>query len=392
MKALAEIDNRLAEISTEIETRSNELTDEELTRFNTEVTNLKEERKAALDIVEKRKALLDSIAEGATGVTVRSFSEATNESDPFGTIEYRKAFMNHVLKGEALPAEYRADAKTFTTDIGAMIPSTVLNQIIQKLESVGMILPLVTRTAYRGGLTIPTNSVKPVASWVSEGQGSDKQKQPVTGTITFAYYKLRCAVAVTLEVDTMAMSAFENLLISNITEAMIKALETAIINGTGIGRPKGILAETPPAGQALSITALSYDTLTEAEAAIPMAYEAGVMWCMSKKTFMAFSGLTDTAGQPIARVNYGIGGKPERTLLGRSVVLCDYVTSYASGLAAGTVFAFLFNFKDYVLNTNYAMGIKRYEDNDTDDFITRAIMLVDGKVVETSSLVTLKAA
>ena len=36
------------------------------------------------------------------------------------------------------------------------------------------------------------------------------------------------------------------------------------------------------------------------------------------------------------------------------------------------------------------MGVKKYEDNDTDDLVTKGIMLVDGKVVDKHSLVTLK--
>ena len=35
------------------------------------------------------------------------------------------------------------------------------------------------------------------------------------------------------------------------------------------------------------------------------------------------------------------------------------------------------------------MTIKRYEDNDTDDQVTKAVMLVDGKVVDKNSLVTI---
>ena len=111
---------------------------------------------------------------------------------------------------------------------------------------------------------------------------------------------------------------------------------------------------------------------------------------MSKKTFMAYYGLTDDVGQPIGRVNYGISGAPERFLLGRPVVCCDYLDSYAATLTAGKVFAFLFRFEDYVLNTNYQMTVKRYEDNDTDDQVTKAIMLADGKVIDKGSLVTLK--
>ena len=153
---------------------------------------------------------------------------------------------------------------------------------------------------------------------------------------------------------------------------------------------KGILAETPAEGQTVKSAAPAYADLIAAEAALPQAYENGAVWCMSKKTFMSYYGLTDTNGQPIGRVNYGIAGKPERTLLGRAVVCCDYVKSYDKSLAAGTKFGFLFNFKDYVLNTNYAMGVKKYEDNETDDQVTKGIMLVDGKVVDKNSLVVLE--
>ena len=252
-----------------------------------------------------------------------------------------------------------------------------------------MILPLVTRTAYKGGVSIPTSSAKPVASWVSEGAGSEKQKKG-TGSITFAYHKLRCAVAVSLETDTMALSAFEATLINNVVEAMTKAAEQAIISGSGSGQPKGILAETPVDGQAIESVTPTYTDLVNAEAALPQAYENGAVWCMSKKTFMQYAGMVDEVGQPIGKVNYGIGGKPERVLLGRPVICCDYVTSYTSTLDAATVFAFLFNFKDYVLNTNLNMTVKKYEDNDTDDMVTKAIMLVDGKVVDKNSLVTIK--
>lgn len=400
---LKEIEARLAQIKNELNTRAAEMTEAEITELEKEVTALQEERAALQAAAEKRTALLQKIANGepvegdgtdAAPVVLRNFKPADNDSDgdKYGSMAYRKAFMQHVCRGAEIPAEYRADAVSKTTDVGAVIPTTVLNQIIEKLESTGMILALVTRTAYKGGVGIPVSTVKPTATWVSEGAGSDKQKKDIKkeGMITFAYHKLRCAVAVSLEVDTMAMSAFETLLINNIVEAMTKALEQAIIDGNGTGKPKGILQETPADGQSIDSAAPAYADLINAEAALPQAYENGAVWCMSKKTFMQYYGLTDTNGQPIGRVNYGIDGKPERTLLGRAVVCCDYVTSYAAGLDAGTPFAFLFNFKDYVLNTNYAMGMKKYEDNDTDDLVTKAIMLADGKVVDKNSLVVIK--
>ena len=408
---LKEIEQRLAAIRTELTTRGADMTDEEVATLEQEVTDLQEERKGLLAAQERRKKLLENIAagnpvddngNGAEPTLLRNFNGANGAGEPgngenqngdkYGSMAYRKAFMQYVCRGTAIPAEYRRDAISTTTDVGATIPTTVLNQIVEKLENTGMILALVTRTAYKGGVSIPVSTVKPTATWVNEGAGSDKQKKDITkgGMITFAYHKLRCAVAVSLEVDTMAISAFETLLINNIVEAMTKALEQSIIDGNGTGKPKGILAETPAEGQTVKSAAPAYADLIAAEAALPQAYENGAVWCMSKKTFMSYYGLTDTNGQPIGRVNYGIAGKPERTLLGRAVVCCDYVKSYDKSLAAGTKFGFLFNFKDYVLNTNYAMGVKKYENNETDDQVTKGIMLVDGKVVDKNSLVVLE--
>lgn len=339
-------------------------------------------------LAKEAGAINNGTVEARTIQTFNGGESPENRSEEQKEAEYRKAFMNYVLRSETIPTELRAT--TLTSDVGSVIPQTVLNRIVEKLEATGMILPLVTRTTIKGGVTVPTSTVKPTASWVAEGAGSTAQKK-TTGTITFSYHKLRCAVAVSLEVETMALAVFEQTLINNVVEAMTKAIEQAIISGDGIGKPKGILAETPNAGQALDIAKLEYKTLTDAEGALPLEYEAGAIWVMTKKTFTDFQAMTDTTGQPIARINYGIGGATERTLLGRRVVLCNYIDSFSTA-TVGNSFAFLFNFNDYVLNTNYQMGVKKYEDNETDDLVTKAIMVVDGKVIEKGSLVVLKKA
>lgn len=325
------------------------------------------------------------------GRVIDATSISADSEDVTSSKEYRKAFMNHVMTGAVMPGEFmNVDVNTKTTDIGVMIPDTVLQRIIQKMESTGMILPLVTRTSIKGGVTVPTSSLRPTATWVSEGAGSDKQKK-TTGSITFSYHKLRCAISMSLEVDVMALEIFETQFTNEVAEAMVKAIEQAIISGTGTGQPKGILSETVAEGQNIDIAASAeptYDTLLDAEAALPLAYENGAVWFMTKKTFMKFIGIKDDAGQPIARVNHGINSKPDRTLLGRQVVCNDYMASLGAAISQDTVIAFLFNPADYILNTNYSMGIREYYDEDTEDKIKKSVMLVDGKVVDKNSLVT----
>lgn len=307
-------------------------------------------------------------------------------------MKYRKAFMQFVLRKQPIPMELRANEVTMTTDVSAVIPTVLVNRIVEELSSHGNILPLITQTNYKGGVSIPVSNVRPVATWVAEGSGSDKQKKTVQESITFTYHKLRCAIAMTLETTVVTLQVFEDTFVRQAIEAMYIALEKAVINGTGSGQPKGILAETAKSGQALTAAELTYQLLVEAEAALPTAYENGARWCMTKKTFMGFIGMVDGAGQPIARVNAGFAGKPERTLLGRPVEITDHLDSYSASLAKGKVFAFLFNFKDYVLNKNMDLITKFYEDNDTDDQNFKAIMLADGKVVDKGSLVTIAKA
>lgn len=306
-------------------------------------------------------------------------------------LEYRRAFQDFVTTGTPIPTELRVDASTKTTDISTVIPTVLVNKIVEKLESTGMILPLVTRTAFAAGISIPTSSVKPVATWVGEGVTSDKQKK-TTSKITFTNFKLRCEISMSMEASTMAIAAFEAAFVRQVTEAMVKAIEGTIVStAAGTTSPKGILAETPPTGQLIETATLTYQLLVDAEAALPQAYENGGVWCMTKKTFMGFIGMVDDAKQPIARVNYGIGGSPERTLLGRSVVLCgDYLDSFSATLTAGKIFGFIFKFSDYALNTIYDMGVQRKQDWDTEDMLTKAVMALDGKVVDVNSLVVLK--
>ena len=366
---------------------------EEANKKREAVTELDKNFEAAAKAEANLRALstpplpLSGVGDGA------SFGRGDDENaeDMYDSVEYRKAFMNYVLKGTAIPEKFRnVSATTKTTDVGSVISPTIVNRIVEKMESMGMILPLVTKTSYAAGATVPTSSVKPEATWVAEGGTSDKQKK-ATGQIDIKGYKLRCAISMTLETSVMSLQIFETVFVNSVSEAMVKAQEKAFIFGTGSGQPKGVLTETAESGCNIDIAANSdptYQTLVEAEAALPLAYENGAVWNMTKKTFMKFVGMVDTNKQPIARVNYGIDGKPERTLLGRRVVLNDYMTSLGATINKDTVVAFLFDWSDYMFNTNYNMVVKSYEDNDTEDQITKAVMICDGKVIDKNSLVT----
>lgn len=368
-----------------------ETLDDEYTQYTEAKANV-ETMKGAVSVPN----VLSNAAHAGTADGIIASVGGMIHEDPTNSIEYRSAFMNYVLHGEKMSNNLtNSDEITTTSDTGAVIPNTILNKIIEKMEKTGDILNKVTRTFYKGGATVPTSAAKPVATWTNERGKTDKQKKTL-GSITFSYFKLKCVVAVSIAVDTVTLDVFERTLTSNIAEAMVKALEKAIIAGEGASanQPEGILTETPLDGQTVKIAngkGITYKDLCNAESKLPAAYESAE-WYMTKSTyFNQIAAMTDTSGQPIARVNAGITGKPEYRILGRPVnfVSSEYMADFAATVSEDTVIAFMFRMEDYMLNTNLNVTVKRYDDDDTDDQMTKAIMLADGKVIDNNSLVEL---
>lgn len=388
-----------------------------------EVRALGDTLEALLSELTEAKAQLDELDEPAGGEggeggegrkaglgVIATMPQSRTAVQQDSDLELRKAFKKFIATGDKTELRQAAGNTTTGDNVGTVIPENLLNQIMEKIESVGTIYNLVTKTSYPVGQTIPKEATKPVATWVGrnnstpssstsgEGNGSTVGKGVTLDTaISFTHFKLRCEVAMTEEVATMALSSFEALFVKNVSLAMLRAIEFAIVDGDGYGMPTGILANTAPTGQALEIAAadtLTFETLCNAEAAIPVEKEAGAKWCMTKKTFMSFIGMTDQNGQPIARVNYGLNGKPERTLLGRDVVLYvpqtgSHIGNYGDTVEANTLFAFIYDFADYILNNNYDLGIQHKIDWDNEDHRTKAVAAYDGKAIDISSLVTL---
>ena len=165
-KRLIEIRNRKEEIRKALQGEGKvdlKALQEELRSLDAEQKEIEEREKIAHDI---------NVGKESSSVHKRQKPEEVAVVHDLDSEEYRKAFMDYVTRGTAIPTEFR-DA-TNTTDAGALIPPVTLNRVVEKIRTYGNILPLVTRTAYASGLAIPTSDVKPVATWVSEGATSTK--------------------------------------------------------------------------------------------------------------------------------------------------------------------------------------------------------------------------
>lgn len=319
--------------------------------------------------------------------------------DSFDTEEYRRAFMDFACRGVAIPSELRADALTTTSDASAVIPTTILNEMVKELKTYGNLYSRVRKLNVQGGVKIPILSVKPTATWITADTGtseSDEQKIQSNTSVTFSYYGLECKVAQTLLVNVTTLDMFQSLFAELAVEAIAKALDYAIINGSGSGEPLGIANDTRVDSKRIVTMPVAdvgkWDKWKKnVFAKIPSAYRNGV-FVMAQGTFDGYiDGMVDSNGQPIGRVNYGIDGGETYRFGGKEIVIVesDIIKDWDSA-SANDVVAIFCNFSDYAFNSNMQMQTVKWTDHDTNEIKNKVILIADGKLIDPYGVVVIK--
>lgn len=383
---LKDIETRKAQIAEECKKASGA----DLDKLYKEMNDLKakeEEIRKQQDEMEKRKYIADQINKNEIVTKKIDEKKEPNNMYTVDSNEYRKAFMDYVLSGKMTP-EFRSAATT--ADNGAVIPTAVMNTVVEKMEQYGNILPLVRKLSYPAGVVVPTSALATEAKWMQEGAAVDVNGKS-TVAVTFGAYELAAAIGISFKAHIQSLSAFEAAVAENVSRAMVKALEKAIISGDGAAKPKGIVTETVPEAQKVTLSAkLGYKDIVNMVKAIPSAYKDGAVLTMNENTFLDMATVVDNNGQPVAHVNYGVDGEPIAALLGKKVVFTDYLPDLTSA-KAGDVVAFAFQYDKYILNTAYQMDLVTYTEDATRNKVYQSIGMYDGKVVDSNGLVLVVA-
>jgi len=412
---LAKKNERKQAINTQAETCENV---EELRKLNEELTGLNEEIRSLQEMADSmpddavpsvdnpagldangqsaRTRAVNGEIPGIVGASARSEQNSSEKrtNDKFSTMEYRTAFMKYVQTG-VKPAELRDDAFTGVADAAAVIPTTIVNEVIRTLKQYGQLYARVRKLNVKGGVKIPVSSVSPTATWITESTVSDRKKVDMSGSVTFSYYGLECKIAASLLAEQTTLDLFESTIIELITEAMMKALDIGIIAGDGSGEMTGITAV------ASGVTAV---TLSSSEfvdwsawkkkvfAKLGIRYKAGAVFMMANGTFEGYiDGMVDANGQPIGRVNYGITDGAQERFGGKEVIpVEDDVIANYDDAATGDVVAVFGDLNKYAVNSNMQMTMYRYLDHDTNQWVDKAILVADGKVLDSKAFVIVK--
>ena len=189
---------------------------------------------------------------------------------------------------------------------------------------------------------------------------------------------------------------FQSLFVELATEAIVKGIEVAIIKGTGSGQPTGITVDSRvPSANVITLSATDFTTWEgwkkKVFAKMKKAYRNGV-FLMAQGTFDGYiDGMVDKNGQPIARVNYGIEGGEVYRFGGKTVetveddIIADYETA-----GSGDVVAVFVDLSKYGVNSNLQMTVDKWTDRDTNQVKNKAMMIVDGKLIDPNGVLIIK--
>ncbi len=377
---------------------------EEIEKLAGEKRSLKaelDEAQAELDKIEKEeraKQTENAVPEGATLVNgnVRgSFqtAERRDDVDYTETLEYRKAFKKYVQsEGTDMPAELRNGDVTSTADTGAAIPMTVMNEVINTVRKrYGNLYSKVTKTAIQGGVEVPVGSLQASFKWIKEGTVSPRQKAGELEPISFKYNTAEIRVAQSFLSQIVTLSAFEAKLTEIIAIAYLQAMDYGIINGSGKGSMLGILND-PRVTNTITMTAAEINNWTKWRTKffknLPLGYRSGSFIFPVSTVDEYLETMADSNNNPVFRqtadlvVNDGDAVNPNGRFFGREISLVepDIIADFDAA-SQGDVIGIYWQPEEYAINENFGFTMRRYFDEETNEWVDKALVVVDGKTV-----------
>ena len=383
----------------------------ELEDVNAEI----EETQAELDAIAEEEASQEARAKAPEtaqrmgGEILGAFSTAKKEEREdekyLESMEYRSAFMKYVQNGTPIVRNGEAIS---TTDTGAAIPLTIMRDVINTVRvRYGNLYSKVRKTAIKGGVDYPVGALKAKFKWITEETVSPRQKTDKLGRVSFKYNEAEIRVAQTFLSNLLTLESFEAEITKAIAIAYLEAMDDGIINGTGNGQMLGILNDervTTLAGHTIQMSANDINDWKAWRknffAKIPLGYRSGEFIFSTSTVDAYLETMSDANGNPIFRqatgleVNDGDAVDPNGRFFGRRISLVepDILPDFDTA-SAGDVIGIFWNPDDYAVNENFGFTMRRYFDEETNEWVDKALVVVDGKVLNPYSfyLITKKA-
>lgn len=314
------------------------------------------------------------------------------------SMEYRKAFMQYVQTGE-WNYQKRADETLITSDVGKVIPNTIMNEFIKELKVYGNLYNRVRKLNVKGGVEFPIEELVPTVSWITETTVSDTQAVPkIKTSVSFGYHIVEARLSQSLLSQVVTLDTLETEMARLLSEAFAREFDRVILSGTGSGQPMGILNDTRvKAENKITFTAAEIADWTKWRiklfAKVPLAYRGEGVLVMTAATFESqIMTLKDANDRPLYMETYDpVNGTVSGKFAGREVILVEPdIMKDFDAAADGDAFAIYFRPNDYAINTNLQLAFKRWFSDEKNVWYNKGLCIMDGKLLDVNSVFVLK--
>ena len=376
---------------------------EQIEDINAEIAETQDEIDAITDDEDEgRSAEPPADAQLRGGNPMSSYSQnlapETRTGSALDSIEYRNAFMKYVQTGE-WNYEQRTDETLLTSDVGKIIPNTIMNEFIKKIKVYGNIYNRVRKLNIKGGVEFPIEDLVPTVSWITETTISETQKAPeIKTSISFGYHIVEARLAQSLLSQVVSLNYLETEMANLLAEAFVKEFDRVILNGTGSGQPLGILNDTRiDVANKITFTAAELGDWTKWRtkffAKVPLAYRGEGVFIMTAATWETyFMTLKDANNRPLGTETFNVtDGATTCRFAGREVILVepDIMKDYDAA-SSGDAWAVYLKPTNYAINTNMQLGFKRWFSDEKNKWFNKGLCIMDGKLLDVNGVYIFK--
>lgn len=269
---------------------------------------------------------LDKPMEKKPDATPTEENKGDNEQmDEQRALDERQAFENYI-RGRVV--HERAGELT-KSDNGAIIPTTIANEIMKKVYDVCPILEQSTKYNVKGTLEIPVYTDGITVAF------QDEFKQLTSANGSFANISLTGYLAGALSKISRSLinnSQFDivSFVVNQMGEDIARFIENVLLNGA-TSKVDGLTGVTNAVTTA-SGTSITADEIIDLHDAVKDAYQNGAIWIMSSKTRTALRKLKGSDGRYL--LNDDISTPFGTSLLGKPIYVSDNMPDIGAGKTA----------------------------------------------------------
>lgn len=329
------------------------------------------------------------------------------------SMEYREAFRNLWTRGTPIPSELMSRARAYvatlpeeqragtpinTSTTAAVIPLTIMREVINKIRTpFGNIYDTVRRVSVSGAVEYPIGEFEADFNWVTEGTVSPEQDIGAVGTVSFGYFEAELRIAQTFLSALLSIDAFEAEISNVIARAYRKFMDNAIVNGDGKGKITGLEAGTT---KTISMTAAQLNDWRQWDkrffAELVPGYEDG-KFIFSRSTVIKYlKTMADANNRPLFYEATGLTvGDGDRVndrgfFFGREILMTvPAIVKDFDTINSGETFGYFFQPDNFVINENFGFTVDRYYNYERRKWITVATVVVDGKPLNNTGFIKL---